>query len=779
MRSRIGQIFALLLITSVGTVVTPALSTTLQTRALWVTRWDYRTPSDVKRIMENAAAARFNTVLFQVRGNGTVCYPSRFEPWANELGGRDPGWDPLRLAVELAHAYRLEIQAWINVYPGWSGDTPPNQSQQLYHSHPDWFMTDRQGRRQKANDHYSFLSPTHPQVNPYLLAICREIVQQYEVDGLHLDYIRFPGPGFSWDPPSLQRFQLLYNLPPEEHPQQWANFRRSKITDFVAQLYQYLNLEHPRVKLTASVLGDYSEGYRVYLQDSHDWLARGIIDAIFPMIYTRDNERFSRLLSEHRLNDHRRHVFPGIYIARSDRLDSQLRLAEEMGCEGAALFSYEALFPHHVAAGEFADVLAQTWPQRSPQSAMPWKTQVGDQQGPVIEEIYTLPIKLYADKKFKIAARISDPSGIFDDRTGSEGQGLYLLYDRVWPPQKGIEVKLSRLKERTGWFITDDPIPAQDAGLDFRFRIFAWDNFHESADHPKRHLGYSDIWSLCILAPTETYESAGTFGPEVWDPSALAMDNQHQLWLVTRQGTQLEIINRNGAFAAFSPISNGMNVAFKKEPLAAIEALAFCPPHAICVVKQDSPRIYRFDVATGMPLTALELNFTPGQIAADSSGHLYITEKGTSRWHVLTSLGLELQGSPFGIDHEAGDIAVLQDGSRVFINDLTTAGVQCWHGAIEGYRARYWQETDVPTVDVGWSRLQTDRHDFVYVPHSTRGVISIFNRAGKSVEHLMGGTPALNAPRAIAVSPRSDSLYVIETVGSGATQILRWIRKAR
>jgi uncharacterized lipoprotein YddW (UPF0748 family) len=779
MRSRIGLIIVLLLISSFGTKTTPASLTSPQTRALWVTRWDYQTPSDVKKIMENAAAAHFNTVLFQVRGNGTVLYPSRLEPWATELGGRDPGWDPLQLAVEIAHAYQLEIQAWVNVYPGWSGDTAPHSSQQLYHVHPEWFMIDRQGRRQQANDHYSFLSPTHPEVNPYLLSVCREILQNYAVDGLHLDYIRFPGPGFSWDQPSLQRFQVLHNVPPDENPEQWSNFRRSKITDFVAQLYHYIKTEHPQVKLTASVLGDYAEGYRVYLQDSHDWLARGIIDAIFPMLYTRNNERFQRLLSEHRLNDHGRQVFPGIYIAHAERLQSQLRLAEELGCQGVALFSYESLFPHHIPAEEFSDLLAQKWPERSQQSQMQWKAQVGDHQGPVIEEVYTLPIKLFANAKFKIAVRISDPSGVHDDRSGSEGQGVYLLYDRVWPPQKGVEVKLSKLKEKSGWYITDEPIPSQDAGLDFRFRIFAWDNFFESAGHPKRNLGYSDIWSLCILASTETYESAGTFGPEVWDPTALTMDNRHQIWLVTQQGRQLEIIDHSGEYATFSPITMGMNVEFKKEALASIEALAFCPPHALCVIKEDCPRLFRFDVSTGMPLTALELNFIPGQIASDSSGHLYITEKGVSRWHIFTSLGIELQGSPFGIDHEAGDIAVLQDGSRVFMNDVTTGGVQCWHGAIEGYRARYWQETDVPTVDVGWARMETDKHDFVYVPHSARGVISIFNRAGKPVEHLVGGTPALNAPRDIAVSAGSDSLFVIETVGSGSTKILRWVRKAK
>ncbi|OPZ73261.1 MAG: hypothetical protein BWY83_00191 [bacterium ADurb.Bin478] len=92
---------------------------------------------------------------------------------------------------------------------------------------------------------------------------------------------------------------------------------------------------------------------------------------------------------------------------------------------------------------------------------------------------------------------------------------------------------------------------------------------------------------------------------------------------------------------------------------------------------------------------------------------------------------------------------------------------------------RYWQEADLPAVDVGWARIASDRSDYVYVPHSQRGAITIFNRSGKPVEYLLGGKPGLNAPRDIAVSTTGDSLYVIESTGSGPTHILQWIKKVR
>jgi uncharacterized lipoprotein YddW (UPF0748 family) len=153
-----------------------------EVRAIWVTRWDYKTPADVQQIVSNCAAMRFNVILFQVRGNGTVFYPSGMEPWAWELTsegpettGRDPGWDPLKLAIAEAHRHGMELHAYVNVFPAWrSQKFPPRDSGQLWWEHPDWFMCDAAGNRMiprdadldegVTRDWYSFLSPGVPEV---------------------------------------------------------------------------------------------------------------------------------------------------------------------------------------------------------------------------------------------------------------------------------------------------------------------------------------------------------------------------------------------------------------------------------------------------------------------------------------------------------------------------------------------------------------------------------------------------------------------------------------
>ena len=132
-------------------------------RAIWVTRWDYKSPRDIAIVMENCKTAGFNTVLFQVRGSGTVMYPSRLEPWADELGGRDPGFDPLAVACQEGHRRGLSVHAWANVIPGWHGDKPPANPRQLYNARPEWFWHDSAGRRQPLG-WYSSVNPCYPEV---------------------------------------------------------------------------------------------------------------------------------------------------------------------------------------------------------------------------------------------------------------------------------------------------------------------------------------------------------------------------------------------------------------------------------------------------------------------------------------------------------------------------------------------------------------------------------------------------------------------------------------
>ena len=344
-----------------------------EVRAIWVTRFDYKSPMDVSSIIVNCAQAGFTDIFFQIRGNGTAFYPSRVEPWAFELSGKDvsatgtdPGWDPLQMAASWAKRYHVRLHAYINVLPGWRGfEEPPRAVGQLWMAHPDWFMVDSTGVRMKPTSAwYSFLNPAHPEVRNHLSQIADELAR-YELAGLHLDYIRFPydykdvarevypnassreikmHSTFSFDPISLGVMGRSASR------RKWDAFRRASVSQLVEDLRRVFKARNPNAVLSASVLADFKTGYHTAFQDSHYWAKKGDIDWLIPMNYNARlfDERLNKI--RHALG-HRttgQHVVVGINCAESaEEIRRQIEVSRRAGCRGFSLFAYSHLFESH------------------------------------------------------------------------------------------------------------------------------------------------------------------------------------------------------------------------------------------------------------------------------------------------------------------------------------------------------------------------------------------------------------------------------------------------
>jgi uncharacterized lipoprotein YddW (UPF0748 family) len=325
-------------------------------RAIWVTRWDYKTPGDIARVMENCKNAGFNTVLFQVRGNGTVCYPSKIEPWADEFGGRDPGFDPLAVACKEAHRRGLQLHAWANVVPGWRGDKPPSNPKQLYNAHPDWFWKDAWGKRQPLG-WYCSVNPCYPEVRKYLTSVMKEIVANYPIDGLHLDYIRFPNewndsyasgtsvPDYPRDPRTLMIFRKATGKTPDAAPAIWNAWRTECITQVVRDIRKMVDRTDRKVKLTAAVGAVPDEARKNHFQDARGWMADGLVDAVFPMNYDNDMGVYSQRQKAWASMPGRAAVVMGVMFDKRDgaKVIGQVNQAARSGTHFAA-FAYNSLF---------------------------------------------------------------------------------------------------------------------------------------------------------------------------------------------------------------------------------------------------------------------------------------------------------------------------------------------------------------------------------------------------------------------------------------------------
>ncbi len=333
-------------------------------RAVWVTRWDYKSPTDIARVMDNSKSAGFNTVLFQVRGNGTVCYRSKLEPWASEFGGHDPGFDPLAVACKEAHKRNLALHAWVNVIPGWRGEGPPSDPKQLFRAHPDWFWKDASGRHQPFG-WYQSLNPCYPEVRRHLVAVMREIVGRYPVDGLHMDYIRYPNewnnsyaegakvPDYPRDPRTLQLYRRETGLTPDQSPQQWSNWRTKQLNILVADIRKMMNKTNPRAWLTAAVGSIPEEHRRNHFQDSPFWMQRDWVDAVYPMNYATDLATYDARLANWARMRPSKPVITGVMFDKRDPdlIREQVSRTQRLGGHFAA-FAYNSLFERFDRAGK-------------------------------------------------------------------------------------------------------------------------------------------------------------------------------------------------------------------------------------------------------------------------------------------------------------------------------------------------------------------------------------------------------------------------------------------
>lgn len=315
-------------------------------RGIWVTRWEYKTTEDVTSLISRAARFGMTDVFFQVRGRGDAFYRSNLEPWGEELAGklgRDPGWDPLEVAIREAHSRGLRLHAWINTFPIWSGTTlpPATQPEHVYLKHPEWIMSNMMGRTQRLGNRFGYVSasPANPEVQDHIQAVVMDIVGNYEVDGIHYDYIRLPDQNYSYDAVSRGRF-LRDSL-----SLSYMEFQADEITGMLERISSSARARRPGIIMTATIVSRYNRAVGIFAQDPVAWVKNGALDYVIPMMYTPSFTEFMDMMKGYR------EVLPAGRMAAGINLGvmtddpysvaAQVRESLLAGIRGHVLFSLE------------------------------------------------------------------------------------------------------------------------------------------------------------------------------------------------------------------------------------------------------------------------------------------------------------------------------------------------------------------------------------------------------------------------------------------------------
>lgn len=321
---------------------------------------------ELRAILDRLQKANINTVLLQTRIRATTIYPSQYEPWDGCLSGfpgKSPGYDALQFAIDECHKRGMEVHAWVVTIP--VGKWNSYGCRQLRKRFPKLI---------KRIDQDGYMDPEATQTGCYLAEMCREIVQRYDVDGIHLDYIRYPE---TW------KFRISKDQ------------ARGNITRIVEKIHQAVKKEKPWVKMSCSPIGKFddlsrywSHGWNAYTkvaQDAQAWLKDGLMDELFPMMYFRGDQFFPFAI-DWKEHSYGKIIAPGLGIYFLDPkegkwnisdITSELYHLRNIG-EGHAFFRNKFLLDNHQGVYDFVTAHFNRYPALVP--PMTWESNKRPQQ---------------------------------------------------------------------------------------------------------------------------------------------------------------------------------------------------------------------------------------------------------------------------------------------------------------------------------------------------------------------------------------------------------------
>ena len=356
-------------------------------RGLWVQRASLVSRDTIAAAVRTAKDSGFNTLLVQIRGRGEAFYKSDLEPRSSDLDGQPESFDPLATMLALAHDQGLKVHAWFNVNLVASGTTLPRSRAHLAFRHPEWLMVPRAlaatlhnvdprspgylgvlsrwTRSNAATVEGLYVSPLAAGAQDYAEALVQELASRYAVDGIHFDYIRYPGPEFDYSTGAIDefresqlpvttvgdrdRFDRAATVDPiawtTSRPNAWAAFRRDRLTTLLVTLQRAARRARPGLIVSAAVAPSPTEAREQKFQDWRAWAAAGYLDVLCPMIYTTESENFAEAAAAVMAAAGNASVWTGIgaYRLPVTRTADNVRVARKSGAAGIVVFSYDSL----------------------------------------------------------------------------------------------------------------------------------------------------------------------------------------------------------------------------------------------------------------------------------------------------------------------------------------------------------------------------------------------------------------------------------------------------
>lgn len=329
-------------------------------KGVWIPRWSI---GDRNAIFTNLEG-EFNHIFLQIFALGETYYPSRYAP--NKMGS--DRW--LKEFLSEAHRRNIKVSAWINVFYSWGFAPKTKDKSHPINRQPNWYLQDQVGRSmleydsnelKKFNLEGYYLSPANMQVRTYITNIAEEIIENYDFDGIHLDYIRYPTSEFIYDVSLRSKFMRKYYIDPkdlttkaefktrfslwgcDDLEKKWREFIYNDLTAFIKELNEDLNKKRPGIQISVAVKPNYTNARYNYYQDWVTWLNFGFVDFVCLMSYGKYiKKNLNKILKVVR-EPYQVMVGLGLYVLTPEQIKMQVDLVKSKPFSGVVFFSYDQI----------------------------------------------------------------------------------------------------------------------------------------------------------------------------------------------------------------------------------------------------------------------------------------------------------------------------------------------------------------------------------------------------------------------------------------------------
>jgi uncharacterized lipoprotein YddW (UPF0748 family) len=333
-------------------------------RGIWVPRWSL----DDGREIFSHLDGKFNHIFLQVYALGQAYYPSSRVPSKRTTDE----W--LRDFIDEAHRRGIRVSAWINVYYSWGYAPLTTDRRHPINRQPNWYVSDYTGRSildytvEELEDlriEGYYLSPAHLHVRDYICRISEEIVRTYDFDGIHLDYVRYPGSKFIYDAALRSKFMRRYCVDPldlrndsemqqryslwgyDDLEAKWQTMVSRDLTEFIAELSRRVKQVRQDLQVSVAVKPDYMDARHEFYQDWLTWVNAHYVDFVCLMLYTGNIASRLEKIKAAVQEPERITVGLGLYILSPDRIAEQVDIVEKSPFGGVVYFSYDQLKENH------------------------------------------------------------------------------------------------------------------------------------------------------------------------------------------------------------------------------------------------------------------------------------------------------------------------------------------------------------------------------------------------------------------------------------------------